>query len=65
MDDGSRRQGLPNDLPSFLCLLRERTRSVATYRLRRRPAGFRCADCGHERAYSHKLRLIEGMRRLR
>jgi hypothetical protein len=52
-------QGLPNDLPSFL----ERFGTDARcreYLVRARwPAGFRCAGCGHQRAYSHKLRLIE------
>ena len=52
-------KALPNDLPSFLA----RFGSDAQYRdylcRARWPEGFRCAGCGDQRAYSHKLRLIE------
>jgi hypothetical protein len=52
-------QGLPNDLPSFLARFGSDAQ-CRDYLFRARwPAGFRCAGCGHERAYSHKLRLIE------
>jgi Transposase zinc-ribbon domain len=51
--------GLPNDLPSFLARFGSDAQ-CRNYLVRARwPAGFRCAGCGHERAYSHKLRLIE------
>jgi transposase-like protein len=52
-------QGLPNDLPSFLARFGSDAQ-CRDYLFRARwPAGFRCAGCGHERAYRHKLRLIE------
>jgi transposase-like protein len=52
-------QGLPNDLPSFLARFGSDAQ-CRDYLFRARwRAGFRCAGCGHERAYSHKLRLIE------
>ena len=51
--------GLPNDLPSFLASFGSDAQ-CRDYLFRARwPAGFRCAGCGHERAYSHRLRLIE------
>jgi transposase-like protein len=49
---------LPGDLPSFL----ERfgtDQQCRDYLFRARwPDGFRCAGCGHERAWAHKARLI-------
>ena len=52
-------QGLPNDLPSFLAGFGSDAQ-CRDYLFRARwPAGFCCAGCGHERAYSHRLRLIE------
>jgi transposase-like protein len=51
--------GLPNDLPSFLARFGS-DGQCRDYLFRARwPTGFRCAGCGHERAYSHRLRLIE------
>src|SRR6476646_2995311 len=51
--------GLPGDLPSFWARLGSHAQ-CRNYLFRARwPEGFRCAGCGHERAYSHKLRLIE------
>jgi transposase-like protein len=51
-------QDLPGDLPSFL----ERFGTDAKcrdYLFRARwPDGFRCASCGHDRAWAHKSRLI-------
>jgi transposase-like protein len=51
-------QDLPGDLPSFL----ERFGTDAQcreYLVRARwPDGFRCAGCGHDRAWAHKARLI-------
>jgi transposase-like protein len=51
-------RGLPGDLPSFL----ERfgtDQQCREYLFRARwPDGFRCAGCGHERAWAHKARLI-------
>ena len=50
--------GLPTDLPSFLARFGSDAQ-CRDYLVRARwPEGFRCG-CGHERAYSHKLRLIE------
>src|SRR5215204_2437522 len=52
-------KGLPNDLPSFLARFGS-DGQCRDYLCRARwPAGFRCAGCGHQRAYSHRLRLIE------
>ena len=52
-------QDLPSDLPSFL----ERfgtDEQCRDYLFRaRRPDGFRCAGCGHDRAWAHKARLID------
>ena len=52
--------GLPNVPAELSGALRQR---CAVSRLpvpgARWPEGFRCAGCGHQRAYSHKLRLIE------
>ena len=51
--------GLPNDLPSFLARFGSDAQ-CRDYLVRARwPEGFRCAGCGHQRTYSHKLRLIE------
>src|SRR6476660_4447288 len=51
--------GLPGDLPSFLARFGSDAQ-CRNYLFRARwPEGFRCAGCGHERAYSHKRRLIE------
>jgi len=50
--------GLPGDLPSFLARFGSDAQ-CRNYLFRARwPEGF-CAGCGHERAYSHKRRLIE------
>jgi transposase-like protein len=50
---------LPGDLPSFL----ERFGTDAQCREylfgARWPDGFRCARCGHDRAWAHKVRLID------
>jgi transposase-like protein len=52
-------QDLPGDLPSFL----ERfgtDEKCRDYLFRARwPDGFRCAGCGHDRAWAHKARLID------
>jgi transposase-like protein len=51
--------GLPNDLPSFLARFGSDAQ-CRDYLVRALwPEGFRCAGCGKQRAYSHKLRLIE------
>ena len=50
--------GLPGDLPTFVARFGSDAQ-CRDYLFRARwPAGFRCAGCGHERAYRHKLRLI-------
>ena len=52
-------QDLPGDLPGFL----ERfgtDEKCRDYLFRARwPDGFRCAGCGHDRAWAHKARLID------
>jgi len=53
---------LPRDLPSFLRRFGSDAKCRAYLVRARWPAGFRCAGCGHDRAYSHKRRLIEECR---
>ena len=50
---------LPGDLPTFLTRFRTDAQCRAYLVRARWPEGFRCAGCGHERAYSHRARLIE------
>jgi transposase-like protein len=50
---------LPGDLPTFLARFGTDAQCRAYLTRGRWPEGFRCAGCGHERAYSHQLRLIE------
>lgn len=50
---------LPKDLPSFLKRFGTDAKCRAYLFRARWPGGFGCADCGHDRAYSHKKRLIE------
>ena len=58
MADGLMRD-LPGDLPSFLARFGTDAQCRAHLTLGRWPEGFRCAGCGHARAYSHHARLIE------
>ena len=58
MADGLLRD-LPGDLPTFLVRFRTDAQCRAYLALGRWPDGFRCASCGHARAYSHRVRLIE------
>ena len=51
--------GLPSDLPTFLKRFGTDAKCRGYLVRARWPAGFRCTGCGHERAYSHKKRLIE------
>lgn len=53
---------LPRDLPSFLRRFGSDAKCRAYLVRARWPLGFRCAGCGHDRAYSHKRRLIEECR---
>jgi transposase-like protein len=55
-------QDLPRDLPTFLRRFGSDARCRAYLVRARWPAGFRCAGCGHDRAYSHRKRLIEECR---
>jgi transposase-like protein len=49
---------LPGDLPSFLERF-ESDEKCREYLVQARwPDGFRCAGCGHDRAWAHKVRLI-------
>ena len=50
---------LPGDLPTFLTRFGTDAQCRAYLVRARWPEGFRCAGCGHERAYSHRARLIE------
>jgi ISXO2-like transposase domain/Transposase zinc-ribbon domain len=50
---------LPGDLPTFLARFGTDAQCRAYLTRGRWPEGFRCAGCGHERGYSHQLRLIE------
>ena len=50
---------LPGDLPRFLARFGTDAQCRAHLVRGRWPEGFRCAGCGHARAYSHQLRLIE------
>ena len=55
-------QDLPRDLPSFLARFGTDAQCRAYLVEVRWPDGFRCADCGHDRAWSHHRRLIEECR---
>jgi len=50
---------LPDDLPTFLTRFGTDAQCRAYLARGRWPEGFRCAGCGHARAYSHHVRLIE------
>ena len=50
---------LPDDLPTFLARFGTDAQCRAYLTRGRWPEGFRCAGCGHRRAYSHQRRLIE------
>jgi transposase-like protein len=52
-------KGLPSDLPTFVKRFGSDAQCRAYWVRARWPEGFRCAGCGHGRAYSHKVRLIE------
>jgi transposase-like protein len=52
-------QDLPRDLPTFLKRFGTDARCRAYLVRARWPAGFCCTGCGHDRAWSHKKRLIE------
>jgi hypothetical protein len=51
-------QDLPGDLPSFLKRFGTDEQCRAYLFEARWPDGFRCAGCGHARAWAHKARLI-------
>ena len=50
---------LPGDLPTFLARFGTDAQCRAYLTRGRWPEGFCCAGCGHGRAYSHRVRLIE------
>jgi Transposase zinc-ribbon domain len=52
-------QDLPRDLPTFLERFGTDEACRAYLVLERWPEGFRCDGCSHDRAYSHRQRLIE------
>ena len=52
-------RGLPDDLPTFLAKFGTDVQCRAYLTRGLWPEGFRCAGCGHARAYSHHVRLIE------
>lgn len=49
---------LPDDLPSFLARFGTDEQCRAYLVEARWPDGFRCAGCGHDRAWAHRARLI-------
>ena len=50
---------LPEDLPSFVARFGTDAQCRAYLFQTRWPEGFRCAGCGHDRAWAHKARLID------
>lgn len=52
-------QDLPGDLPSFLERFGTDEKCRDYLFAARWPNGFRCASCGHDRAWAHKARLID------
>jgi transposase-like protein len=50
---------LPRDLPSFLARFGTDDQCRAYLFQVRWPKGFRCAGCGHDRAWAHRARLID------
>jgi transposase-like protein len=50
---------LPEDLPSFVARFGTDEQCRAYLFQARWPDGFRCAGCGHDRAWAHKARLID------
>ena len=52
-------EGLPSDLPTYVSRFGSDAQCRAYLVRARWPAGFGCGRCGHGRAYSHELRLIE------
>jgi transposase-like protein len=59
LEDAMLPTDLPRDLPSFLARFGTDDQ-CRTYLFQARwPAGFRCAACGHDRAWAHKARLID------
>ncbi len=55
-------QDLPRDLPTLLRRFGTDTRCRAYLVRARWPEGFCCGGCGHDRACSHRKRLIEACR---
>jgi transposase-like protein len=58
LEDAMLPSDLPDDLPSFLKRFGTDEQCRAYLFEARWPDGFRCAGCGHERAWAHKARLI-------
>ena len=50
---------LPDDLPSFVARFGTDEQCRAYLFEARWPEGFRCAACGHDRAWAHRARLID------
>jgi transposase-like protein len=50
---------LPEDLPSFVARFGTDEQCRAYLFRARWPEGFRCAACGHDRAWAHRARLID------
>jgi transposase-like protein len=59
LEDAMLPSDLPDDLPSFLERLGTDEQCRAYLFRARWPDGFRCAACGHDRAWAHKARLID------
>ena len=56
---GELMRDLPDDLPTFPARFGTDTQCRAYLTPARWPEGFRCAGCGHGRAYGHRVGLIE------
>jgi hypothetical protein len=59
LEDAMLPTDLPRDLPSFLARFGTDEQCRRYLFEARWPDGFRCAGCGHKRAWAHKARLID------
>jgi Transposase zinc-ribbon domain len=59
LEDAMLPTDLPNDLPSFLERFGTDAKCRAYLFQARWPEGFRCAGCGHDRAWALHARLID------
>jgi transposase-like protein len=59
VEDAMLPKDLPEDLPSFVARFGTDEQCRRYLFQARWPEGFRCAACGHDRAWAHKARLID------